>query len=197
MKSFSEGECAEFIGEVKRAKSENASSHRETRSTESRNISFATCKCHDSGRKRGELISTQCRSLEENLGKMAKKTKKKATAKKATAKKATAKKATAKKATAKKATAKKTTAKKTARKPNAAFMRPLTPSESLAVVVGNSPLPRTEVTKKIWAYIRKNNLQDSKNRRMINADVALKSIFGGKTQVSMFEMTKLVNKHLS
>jgi chromatin remodeling complex protein RSC6 len=127
---------------------------------------------------------------------------KKATAKKATAKKATAKKATAKKATAKKATAKKATAKKapkakTKRKPNAAFMRPFNPSESLAAVVGNKPLPRTEVTKKLWAYIKKNGLQDSKNKRMINADAALKAIFSGKGQVSMFEMTKLVSKHLS
>ncbi len=134
----------------------------------------------------------------------AKKTAKKATAKKATAKKATAKKATAKKATAKKATAKKATAKKatakkvkTKRKPNPAFMRPFNPSESLAAVVGNKPLPRTEVTKKLWAYIKKNGLQDAKNKRMINADAALKGIFGGKGQVSMFEMTKLVNKHLS
>ena len=124
---------------------------------------------------------------------------KKATAKKA-APKATAKKATAKKATAKVATAKKAPAAKkvkTKRKPNAAFMRPFTPSESLAAVVGNKPLPRTEVTKKLWAYIKKNNLQDSKNRRMINADTALKAIFSGKGQVSMFEMTKLVSKHLS
>lgn len=130
---------------------------------------------------------------------------KKATAKKATAKKATAKKAPAKKATAKKATAKKVTAKKvpaakkvkTKRKPNPAFMKPFNPSESLAVVVGAKPLPRTEVTKKLWAYIKKNGLQDSKNRRMINADAALKAIFSGKGQVSMFEMTKLVSKHLS
>jgi len=133
--------------------------------------------------------------------KAAKKTAKKATAKKATAKKATAKKAPAKKATAKKATAKKVTAKaakpKTKRKPNAAFMAAKQPSASLAEVVGSKPLPRTEVTKKIWQYIKKNNLQDSKNRRMINADAALKAVFNGKSQVSMFEMTKLVNKHLS
>jgi upstream activation factor subunit UAF30 len=132
---------------------------------------------------------------------MAKKAKKKTTAKKATAKKAPAKKATAKKTTAKKATAKATTKKatkpKTKRKPNAAFMAAKTPSSSLAEVVGSKPLPRTEVTKKIWQYIKKNGLQDSKNRRMINADTALKAVFGGKSQVSMFEMTKLVNKHLS
>ncbi|HZX43160.1 MAG TPA: SWIB/MDM2 domain-containing protein [Myxococcaceae bacterium] len=83
------------------------------------------------------------------------------------------------------------------RKPNAAFMKEMNPSEDLAQVVGNKPIPRTEVVKKLWAYIRKNNLQDAKERRMINADDKLKPIFGGKKQVSMFEMTKLVNKHLS
>jgi upstream activation factor subunit UAF30 len=82
------------------------------------------------------------------------------------------------------------------RKPNAAFMKPMTPSASLAEVVGSKAIPRTEVTKKLWMYIKKNKLQDAKNRRMINADDALKVIFGGKKQVSMFEMTKLVSKHL-
>ena len=90
----------------------------------------------------------------------------------------------------------KTAKKKTARKANAAFMKPMQPSPALAEVVGSKPLPRTEVTKKLWAYIKKNGLQDSKNRRNINADAALKPVFGGKSQVSMFEMTKLVNKHL-
>jgi upstream activation factor subunit UAF30 len=85
----------------------------------------------------------------------------------------------------------------TKRKPNAAFMKPLNPSKELAEVVGNKPIPRTEVVKKLWAYIRKNNLQDAKERRMINADDTLRVVFGGKRQVSMFEMTKLVNKHLS
>jgi len=75
-------------------------------------------------------------------------------------------------------------------------MKPMTPSAQLASVVGASPMPRTEVTKKLWQYIKKNNLQDAKNRRMINADDKLKPIFGGKGQVSMFDMTKLVNKHL-
>ena len=93
---------------------------------------------------------------------------------------------------AKKAAAK----KKSARKPNAAFMKPMTPSSTLAEVVGSKAMPRTEVTKKLWAYIKKNKLQDSKNRRMINADDALKAVFGGKGKVNMFEMTKLVNKHL-
>ena len=87
-------------------------------------------------------------------------------------------------------------AKKTARKPNAAFMRPVTPSSDLAVVVGAKPIPRTEVTKKLWAYIKKNNLQDPKNKRMIKADPSLKTVFGGKATVNMFEMTKLVGKHL-
>jgi chromatin remodeling complex protein RSC6 len=92
--------------------------------------------------------------------------------------------------------AKKKTAKKTARKPNAAFMKPVQPDAALAEVVGEKAVPRTELTKKLWAYIRKKGLQDSKNRRMINADDALKAVFGGKKQVSMFEMTKLVNKHV-
>ena len=76
------------------------------------------------------------------------------------------------------------------------FMQPMKPSKELAAVVGDGPMPRTEVTKKIWAYIKKNKLQDAKNRRMINADDKLKDVFGGKKQVSMFEMTKLVSKHL-
>jgi chromatin remodeling complex protein RSC6 len=75
-------------------------------------------------------------------------------------------------------------------------MKPMTPSAALSEVVGSKAMPRTEVTKKLWAYIKKNKLQDSKNRRMINADDALKTVFGGKKSVSMFEMTKLVNKHL-
>jgi chromatin remodeling complex protein RSC6 len=85
----------------------------------------------------------------------------------------------------------------TKRKANAAFMKPLTPSTILAEVVGSKPLPRTEVVKKMWAYIKKNKLQDEKNRRNINADDKLKAIFGGKKMVNMFEMTKLVSKHLS
>jgi chromatin remodeling complex protein RSC6 len=91
------------------------------------------------------------------------------------------------------ATKKKTTSK---RKPNAAFMKPVTPDDKLAAVVGSKPLPRTELTKKLWDYIRKNKLQDAKNRRMINADDALKAVFNGKKQVSMFDMTKLVSGHL-
>lgn len=82
------------------------------------------------------------------------------------------------------------------RKPNAAFMKPMNPTAALAAVIGSSAQPRTEVTKKIWVYIKRNSLQDKKNRRMINADDKLKVVFGGKSQVSMFEMTKLVNKHL-
>ena len=91
--------------------------------------------------------------------------------------------------------AKKTT-KKPARKPNAAFMKPVQPSPALAEVVGSKPIPRTEVTKKLWAYIKKNGLQDPKNKRMIKADPTLKTVFGGKATVNMFEMTKLVGKHL-
>ena len=125
----------------------------------------------------------------------AKKTAKKGAAKKAPAKKAPAKKSAAKKSPAKKA-AKKTAKKAAKRTPNAAFMKAMMPSPALSAVVGTTPLPRTEVTKKLWGYIKKKGLQDAKNRRMINADDALKPVFGGKAQVSMFEMTKLVNKHL-
>jgi chromatin remodeling complex protein RSC6 len=87
-------------------------------------------------------------------------------------------------------------AKKPARKANAAFMKPVTPSPALAAVIGAKAVPRTEVTKQLWAYIKKNGLQDAKNKRMIKADAALKPVFGGKAQVNMFEMTKLVGKHL-
>lgn len=131
---------------------------------------------------------------------------KKAPAKKSAAKKGAAKQGAAKKGAAKKAApakktakaAKKAPAKKAAKRtPNAAFMKAMNISTELGAVVGNNPLPRTEVTKKLWAYIKKNDLQDAKNRRQINADDKLKPIFGGKSNVSMFEMTKLVNKHLS
>ena len=126
----------------------------------------------------------------------AKKSAKKAAAKKP-AKKPAAKKS-AKKAPAKKAPAKKSAPKKSGakRKPNAAFMKAMTPTSTLAAVVGSIPLPRTEVTKKIWDYIKKNKLQDNINRRLINADEKLRAVFGGKKQVSMFEMTKLVSNHL-
>ena len=96
-----------------------------------------------------------------------------------------------------KKTAVKPAKKKSARKPNAAFMKPLTPSPDLAVIVGTKPLPRTAVVKALWAYIKKNGLQDKKNKRMINADATLKVIFKGKAQVSMFDMTALVSKHVS
>ena len=126
--------------------------------------------------------------------KAAKKTAKKG-AKKSAAKKPAKK--PAKKASAKKAAPKKAVKKSGAkRKPNAAFMKAMTPSSTLAAVVGSMPLPRTEVTKKIWDYIKKNKLQDSINRRLINADEKLRQVFGGKKQVSMFEMTKLVSNHL-
>jgi upstream activation factor subunit UAF30 len=135
---------------------------------------------------------------------MAKKVAKKAAPKKA-AKKAAPKKAAPKKA-AKKAAPKKAVKKvvkkaapkkKSARKPNAAFMKALTPSAALGAVIGTKGVPRTEAVKKIWDYIKKNKLQDSKNRRMINADEKLKVVFGGKAQVSMFDMAKFLAKHLS
>ena len=127
--------------------------------------------------------------------KPAKKPAKKAPARKPAAKKAAPKKkAPAKKPAAKKAAPKKKPAAK--RKPNAAFMKAMTPSAELAAVVGDKAVPRTEITKRIWDYIKKNKLQDSVNKRMINADDKLKPVFGGKKQVSMFEMTAMVAKHL-
>ena len=110
------------------------------------------------------------------------------------AKKKAKKKAAKPKSKAKKAPAKK---KKSKRKPNPAFMKPMTPSPALAAVIGPKARPRSQVAKSIWDYIKKNKLQDAKNRRMINADANLKVVFGGRPQVSMFEMTKLVSKHLS
>jgi chromatin remodeling complex protein RSC6 len=130
---------------------------------------------------------------------MATKKAKKPAAKKPAAKKPAAKKPAAKKTAAKKPAAKKKAAPKkaaTKRKPNAAFMKPLTPSPALAAVIGSAAQPRTEVTSKLWAYIKKNGLQDKVNKRNINADDKLKEVFGGKKVVSMFEMTKLVSKHL-
>jgi len=124
-----------------------------------------------------------------------KKAAKKAAPKKA-AKKAAPKKA-AKKAAPKKAAKKAAPKKKSARKPNAAFMAPLTPSTALADVIGNKPVPRTEIIKKIWDYIKKNKLQDQKNKRMINADAKLKTLFAGKAQISMFDLAKIVGKNVS
>jgi upstream activation factor subunit UAF30 len=122
--------------------------------------------------------------------------KKKKTAARRPAKKA-AKRSAAKKAT--KRTARKAAKKSTGKKrvPSAAFMRPVQPSPQLSAVVGSTPIPRTEVTKKLWQYIKRNGLQDARNRRAINADDKLRPIFGGKSQVSMFDMTKMVSKHLS
>ncbi len=111
------------------------------------------------------------------------------------AKKAAPKKPAPKKAV-KKAAPKKAAKKKSARKPSAAFMKALTPSPVLAEVVGSKPLPRTEVVKKIWVYIKANKLQDKVNKRMINGDAKLKAVFGGKAQVSMFDMAKHLSKHL-
>ena len=134
---------------------------------------------------------------------------KKAPAKKSAAKKAPAKKAAAKKAPAKNAAKKAAPAKKAAKKaapakkkapakkrtPNAAFMKPLQPDASLSAVVGNSPMPRTEIVSKLWAYIKKNKLQDNVNKRMVNSDEKLRAVFG-KAQVSMFEMAGLIGKHI-
>jgi chromatin remodeling complex protein RSC6 len=137
--------------------------------------------------------------------KVAKKPAKKKVAKKKVAKKKVAKKPAKKKVAKKKVAKKKVVKKKVAkkkvakkkRKPSAAFMKPMKISDALAKVIGSKPIPRTEVTKKLWAYIKKNKLQDRVNRRNINADDNLRVVFGGKRQVSMFEMTKLVSKHLS
>ena len=129
---------------------------------------------------------------------------KKSSARKKTARKSTARKKTARKSAARKKTARKSTGRKTKKRrtgakraPNPAFMKPMSPSSELAAVVGSSPMPRTEVTKRLWSYIKRRGLQDDKNRRMINADDNLRPIFGGKRQVSMFDMTRMVNQHLS
>jgi upstream activation factor subunit UAF30 len=133
--------------------------------------------------------------------------KKSSGARKKTARKSTAKRkgAARKKSTARKSTARKAPARRKAKRrssgakraPNPAFMKPMSPSSELAAVVGSSPMPRTEVTKRLWSYIKRRGLQDDKNRRMINADDNLRPIFGGKRQVSMFDMTRMVNQHLS
>jgi upstream activation factor subunit UAF30 len=116
---------------------------------------------------------------------------------KAATKKAAAKKKTTRKAAPKKkAAARKPAKKKTARKPNPAFMKPMQPDDALAAVVGGKPIPRTEITKKLWAYIKRNNLQNPSNKREIMADAKLKPLFGGRNKVNMFEMTKLVSKHM-
>jgi len=122
---------------------------------------------------------------------------KKTVVKKAVKKVVAKAKAAEKKVVKKVAAVKKTVVKKVKRAPNPAFMKPMQISDSLAKIVGSKPLPRTEVTKKLWEYIKKNKLQDSVNKRDINADENLKAVFEGKSKVSMFEMTKLVNKHLS
>jgi chromatin remodeling complex protein RSC6 len=116
-------------------------------------------------------------------------------ARKSTARKSASRKSSTRKKSTKKAARKKSSGKK--RTPSAAFMRPVQPDNALSAVVGSSPMPRTELTKKLWAYIKRNGLQDSKNRRAINADDKLRPVFGGRSQVSMFDMTKLVNKHVS
>ncbi len=125
-----------------------------------------------------------------------KKVAKKKVVKKKIVKKKVVKKVAKKKVAKKKVAKKKVVKKKVKRKPNAAFMRPMTLSPELGAIVGNKAIPRTEVTKKIWVYIKKNKLQDDKNRRMINADDKMAKIFGRKKQVSMFEMTKLLSKHM-
>jgi len=122
--------------------------------------------------------------------------KKKVVKKKVVKKKVVKKKVVKKKVVKKKVVKKKVAKKKGKRKPNAAFMKPVTPDAKLAAVVGSKAMPRTEITKKLWAYIKKKGLQDKKNRRNINADAALKAVFNGKKTVDMFSMTKLVSKHI-
>ncbi len=162
-------------------------------------------------RKATKRKATKRKATKRRAAKKKKKaTKRKATKRKATKRKAKKKKATKRKAAKRKVTKKKKPAKKpakkkakkkvktkTKRKPNPAFMRPLQPDAALSAVVGSTPIPRTEVTKQLWVYIRKNGLQDSVDRRMINADDKLKLVFDGRSQVSMFEMTKHVAGHLA
>jgi chromatin remodeling complex protein RSC6 len=164
---------------------------------------MATMKKSGSSRKSAAKKSAKRPAAKKSTAKKgaAKKSAAKGASRKSAAKKAPARKAPAKKAAAKKSVAKKSAAKKPARKaakraPNPAFMRAMTPSGDLGAVVGNNPMPRTEVTKKVWDYIKKNNLQDPNERRTIVADDKLKKVFGGKSRVSMFEMTKHVNNHL-
>ncbi len=142
-------------------------------------------------KKKGKKKKAAKRKPARKKKKAKKKAKKKVTRKPARKKKA--KKKTAKKTAKKKAKKK----KRKKRKPNAAFMKPVQPDAALAAVVGSKPIPRTQVTKKLWAYIKRNKLQDDKNRRMINADAKLRPVFDGKAQVDMFEMTKLVARRLS
>ena len=144
-------------------------------------------------RKTTKRKATKRKATKRKVTKKKKATKRKATKRKAT-KKATKRKVTKKKPAKKKA--EKKVKKKTKRKPNPAFMRPLQLDAALSAVVGSTSMPRTEVTKQLWVYIRKNGLQDSVDRRMINADEKLKVVFNGKAQVSMFEMTKLVSRHM-
>ncbi len=141
-------------------------------------------------------VAKKKKPAKKKVAKKKKPAKKKVAKKKKPAKKKVAKKKPAKKKVAKKPK-KKAAKKKVKRKPNPAFMKPMTPDAALAGVVGSAPLPRTQITKKLWAYIKRNGLQDQQNRRMINADDKLRSVFNGKTQVSMFEMTKLVNRHIT
>ena len=142
------------------------------------------------------------KAAKKPVKKVAKKVVKKAAKKpvkkvaKKVAKKKVAKKKVVKKVAKKKAPKKAVKKVKKPRKPNPAFMKPMTPSAALAAIIGADPVPRTEVTKRLWVYIKKHGLQDAKDKRTINADPALKAVFGGKSQVSMFEMTKLISKHL-
>jgi upstream activation factor subunit UAF30 len=140
-------------------------------------------------------MPTAKKSTKKATKKAGKKTTKKAT-KKATKKKTAKKASSRKQASAKKASKKAPAKKATKRAPNPAFMKPLTPSADLGAVIGARPMPRTEVTKRVWDYIKKNNLQDKNNRRMINADEKLLVVFKGRKQVNMFEMTKLIAAHL-
>ena len=143
---------------------------------------------------KAKKLTKKAVEIEKKIAKKAKAVEKKVAGE---AKKLTKKAVKIEKRVAKKAKALKKKIVKKKRTPNPAFMKPMQISESLAKVVGSKPLPRTEVTKKLWEYIKKNQLQDAANKRMINADDNLKKVFGGKKQVSMFEMTKLVSKHLS
>ena len=145
-------------------------------------------------KKKAKKKAVKKKAKKKAVKKKAKKKAVKKKAKKKAVKKKAKKKAVKKKA--KKKAVKKKPKKKVKRKPNPAFMKPVTPDAMLAAVVGAKPLPRTQLTKKLWAYIKKNGLQDKKNKRMINADAKLKPVFKGKAQVSMFEMTKLVSGHV-
>ena len=194
--SFLEGEMA--AKRKKKAKKKVAKRRGAKKKATKRKATKRKATKRKATKKKAKRKATKKKATKRRVAKKKKKaTKRKAAKRKVTKKKKKVAKKKKKVAKKKKATKKKAQKKKSKRKPNPAFMRPMQPDAALAAVVGSTPIPRTEITKRLWIYIKKNDLQDSKNRRMINGDAALRAVFGGKSQVSMFEMTKLVSRHMS